>query len=62
MFPVTAIFAVKDTLSQAGLPLLEPIMAVECVAPDEFRGNLPIESVGCSGAVPDGFSPGHRPR
>ncbi len=39
-FRLAAIFAVKDALRQAGAILLEPIMAVECVAPDECRGDL----------------------
>ncbi len=39
-FRMAAIFAVKDALRQAGAILLEPIMAVECVAPDEYRGDL----------------------
>ena len=37
---MAAIFAVKDALRQAGAVLLEPIMAVERVAPDEYRGDL----------------------
>ncbi len=39
-FRMAAIYAVKDALRQAGAILLEPIMAVECVAPDEYRGDL----------------------
>jgi elongation factor G len=39
-FRMAAIFAVKDALRQAGPILLEPIMSVECVAPDECRGDL----------------------
>lgn len=39
-FRLAAIFAVKEALRQAGAILLEPIMAVECVAPDEYRGDL----------------------
>ena len=39
-FRMAAIFAVKDALRQAGAILLEPIMAVECVTPDEYRGDL----------------------
>ena len=39
-FRMATIFAVKEALRQAGAILLEPIMAVECVAPDEYRGDL----------------------
>ena len=39
-FRLAAIFAVKEALRQAGPILLEPIMALECVAPDEYRGDL----------------------
>ena len=39
-FRMATVFAVKDALRQAGAILLEPIMAVECVAPDEYRGDL----------------------
>ena len=39
-FRMATIYAVKDALRQAGAILLEPIMAVECVAPDEYRGDL----------------------
>lgn len=39
-FRIATIYAVKDALRQAGAILLEPIMAVECVAPDEYRGDL----------------------
>ena len=39
-FRMAAIFAVKEALREAGAILLEPIMAVECVAPDEYRGDL----------------------
>ena len=39
-FRMATIYAVKEALRQAGAILLEPIMAVECVAPDEYRGDL----------------------
>ncbi len=39
-FRMAAIFAVKEALRQAGPILLEPIMTVECIAPDEYRGDL----------------------
>ena len=39
-FCMAAIFAVKDALRQARAILLEPIMALECVASDAYRGGL----------------------
>jgi elongation factor G len=39
-FRMATIFAVKEALRQGGPILLEPIMAVECVAPGECRGDL----------------------
>ncbi|MFH1067021.1 MAG: elongation factor G [bacterium] len=39
-FKMAAIFAVKDAMQKAGPILLEPIMDVECVTPDEFQGDI----------------------
>ena len=39
-FRMATVFAVKDALRQAGAILLEPVMSVECVGPDECRGEL----------------------
>jgi len=39
-FKMAAIFAVKDALQRAKPILLEPIMKVEAVTPDEFQGDI----------------------
>jgi elongation factor G len=39
-FKLAAIFAMKDAFKKATSILLEPIMKVECVTPDEYQGDL----------------------
>jgi elongation factor G len=39
-FKLAAIFAMKDAFKRATSILLEPIMKVECVTPDEYQGDL----------------------
>src|SRR3954471_19349568 len=39
-FRMAGIFALKDAFKKAGPILLEPIMKVECDAPDEYQGDL----------------------
>src|SRR6201988_4705356 len=39
-FKLAAIFAVKDAFKKANSILLEPIMKVECVTPEEYQGDL----------------------
>ena len=39
-FKLAAIFAMKDAFKKAISILLEPIMKVECVTPDEYQGDL----------------------
>jgi elongation factor G len=39
-FKLAAIFAMKDAFKKANSILLEPIMKVECVTPDEYQGDL----------------------
>lgn len=39
-FKMAAIFAVKDALQKAGSILLEPIMAVEVITPEEYQGDI----------------------
>jgi elongation factor G len=39
-FKLAAIFAMKDAFKKANSILLEPIMNVECVTPEEYQGDL----------------------
>jgi elongation factor G len=39
-FKLAAIFAMKDAFKRANSILLEPIMKVECVTPEEYQGDL----------------------
>jgi elongation factor G len=39
-FKLAAIFAMKDAFKKANSILLEPIMKVECVTPDEYQGDI----------------------
>jgi elongation factor G len=39
-FKLAAAFALKDALTKAGSILLEPIMKVEVITPDEFQGDI----------------------
>ncbi|MGA8658559.1 MAG: elongation factor G [Chthoniobacterales bacterium] len=39
-FKLAAIFALKDAFKKANSILLEPIMRVECVTPDEYQGDI----------------------
>jgi elongation factor G len=39
-FKLAAIFAMKDAFKKATSILLEPIMKVECVTPDEYQGDI----------------------
>src|SRR5580700_4197390 len=39
-FKLAAIFAMKDAFKRANSILLEPIMKVECVTPDEYQGDI----------------------
>ena len=39
-FKLAAIFAMKDAFKKANSILLEPIMRVECVTPDEYQGDI----------------------
>ena len=39
-FKMAAIFALKDAMKQASPIMLEPIMAVECITPDEYQGDI----------------------
>jgi elongation factor G len=39
-FKLAAIFALKDAFKRANSILLEPIMKVECVTPDEYQGDI----------------------
>ena len=39
-FKLAAIFAMKDAFKKANSILLEPIMKVECVTPEEYQGDL----------------------
>jgi elongation factor G len=39
-FKLAAIFALKDAFKKANSILLEPIMKVECVTPDEYQGDI----------------------
>lgn len=39
-FKMAAIFSLKDALKKAGSILLEPIMKVECITPEEFQGDI----------------------
>src|SRR5246500_1046245 len=39
-FKLAAIFAMKDAFKQGKPILLEPIMKVECVTPDEYQGDI----------------------
>ena len=39
-FKMAAIFAVKDAVAKAKPVLMEPIMKVEVVCPDEFQGDI----------------------
>jgi elongation factor G len=39
-FKLAAIFAMKDAYKKAHSILLEPIMKVECVTPDEYQGDI----------------------
>ena len=39
-FKLAAIFAMKDAFKKASSILLEPIMKVECVTPDEYQGDI----------------------
>jgi elongation factor G len=39
-FKLAAIFALKDAFRKARSILLEPIMKVECVTPDEYQGDI----------------------
>jgi elongation factor G len=39
-FKLAAIFALKDAFRKASSILLEPIMKVECVTPDEYQGDI----------------------
>ncbi|MFZ5807029.1 MAG: elongation factor G [Verrucomicrobiota bacterium] len=39
-FKMAAIFAVKDAMQKGNPILLEPIMDVECVTPDEYQGDI----------------------
>jgi len=39
-FKLAAIFAVKDGFKKAKAILLEPIMKVECLTPDEYQGDI----------------------
>ncbi|MBV9672889.1 MAG: elongation factor G, partial [Verrucomicrobia bacterium] len=39
-FKLAAIFAMKDAYKKANSILLEPIMKVECVTPDEYQGDI----------------------
>jgi len=39
-FKLAAIFALKDAFRKANSILLEPIMKVECVTPDEYQGDI----------------------
>ncbi|MBV9298310.1 MAG: elongation factor G [Verrucomicrobia bacterium] len=39
-FKLAAIFAMKDAFKKAHSILLEPIMNVECVTPDEYQGDI----------------------
>jgi elongation factor G len=39
-FKLAAIFAMKDAYKKANSILLEPIMKVECVTPEEYQGDL----------------------
>lgn len=39
-FKMAAIFALKDAMKKAAPILLEPIMSVECITPDEYQGDI----------------------
>jgi len=39
-FKLAAIFAMKDAFKKGHSILLEPIMKVECVTPDEYQGDI----------------------
>jgi elongation factor G len=39
-FKLAAIFAMKDAFKKGNSVLLEPIMKVECVTPDEYQGDI----------------------
>lgn len=39
-FKLAAIFAMKDAFKKGNSILLEPIMKVECVTPDEYQGDI----------------------
>lgn len=39
-FKMAAIFSLKDALKKAGSILLEPIMKVECITPEEYQGDI----------------------
>jgi elongation factor G len=39
-FKLAAIFAMKDAFKRGNSILLEPIMKVECVTPDEYQGDI----------------------
>jgi len=39
-FKMAAIFAVKDALKKAKCIMLEPIMAVECMTPEQYQGDI----------------------
>ena len=39
-FKMAAIFAVKDALKKAKCIMMEPIMAVECITPEQYQGDI----------------------